>query len=139
MSQIIEHTGTVERVEGDIVTVRIVAQSACGACTARAACGMSESQEKRLEIRTAEADGYAAGDRVTVGVYKNMAMMAVVLGYVGALAVLVAVLALCVCVAGTGEGTAVLWSLGAVAAYYVCLWAFRNRIEGKIHFTITKR
>ena len=139
MAQIIEHTGTVDSVEGDVVTVRIVAQSACGGCSARSACGMSESQEKRLEVRTQDAASYSAGDEVTVGVYKNMAMMAVVLGYVGALAVLVAVLVLCVCVAGTGEGTAVLWSLGAVAAYYVCLWAFRNGIEGKIHFTITKR
>ena len=139
MSQIIEHTGTVERVAGDVVTVRIVARSACGACTARAACGMGESQEKLLEIPTPDAAAYAAGDEVTVGVWRNMAGMAVALGYGGALAVLVATLVVCTSVAGMGEGAAALWTLGAVAAYYVVLWLLRNRIERKIHFTINKR
>ena len=139
MSQIIEHTGTVERVADGVVTVKIVARSACGACTARAACGMGESQEKMLEIRTPDASAYAVGDEVTVGVYRNMAGMAVALGYVGALAVMVATLVLCTTVLGTSEGAAVVWTLGAVAAYYVCLWALRNKIEQKIHFTITKR
>ena len=122
-----------------MVTVRIVAHSACGACTARAACGMGESQEKLLEIATADAAAFAAGDEVTVGVWRNMAAMAVALGYGGALAVMIAALVLCTTVFGTSEGAAVVWTLGAVAAYYVCLWALRNRIERKIHFTITKR
>ena len=139
MAQIIEHTGTVERVEGGVVTVKIVARSACGACTARAACGMGESQEKLLEIPTADAASYSAGDEVTVGVYRNAAGMAVALGYGGALAVMIAALVLCTTVFGTSEEAAVAWTLGAVAAYYVCLWALRNRIERKIHFTITKR
>ncbi|MDE6858004.1 MAG: SoxR reducing system RseC family protein, partial [Alistipes sp.] len=46
MSEIIEHSGVVECVEGATVRVRIVAGSACGSCKARSACGMSESQEK---------------------------------------------------------------------------------------------
>ena len=139
MAQIIEHTGTVERVEGDVVTVRIVARSACGACTARAACGMGESQEKLLEIATADAASYAAGDEVTVGVYKNMAAMAVLLGYGGALVVLVAMLLITVVWLGLSEGQGVAASLGAVTGYYIALWALRNKIEQKIHFTITKR
>ena len=139
MAQIIEHTGTVERIEGDVVTVKIVARSACGACTARAACGMGESQEKLIDIPAADASSYAAGDEVTVGVYRNMAGMAVALGYGGALAVMVLTLVLCTSVFGTSEGAAVAWTLGAVAAYYLCLWAFRNKINEKIHFTITKR
>ena len=139
MSQIIEHTGTVDRVEGNVVTVRIVARSACGGCTARAACGMGESQEKLLEITTAEAATFAAGDQVTVGVYRNMARMAVTLGYGGALAVMVVVLVLCSTVFGTSEAAAAGWTLAAVAAYYGIIWLCRNKIDRKIHFTITKR
>ena len=139
MAKIIEHTGTVESVTGEVVAVRITAHSACGACTARQACGMGESQQKMVEIRTADAAEYAAGDEVTVGVWRNMASMAVLLGYVGAIAVLVLTLVLCLCLFSTGEGAAVLWTLGAVAAYYVVLWLLRNKIERKIHFTITKR
>ena len=122
-----------------MVTVRIVAQSACGGCSARSACGMSESQEKLLEVRTHDAASYSSGDEVTVGVYKNMAMMAVLLGYVGALVVLVAMLLITVGWLGLSEGQGVAASLGAVTGYYIALWLMRNRIEGKIHFTITKR
>ena len=139
MSQIIEHSGTVERVGDGVVTVKIVARSACGACTARAACGLGASQEKLLEIATPDAASYAAGDDVTVGVRRHMAGMAVALGYGGSLAVMIAALVLCVGVFGTGEGAAVLWTIGAVAAYYGALWLLRNRINEKIHFTITKR
>ena len=139
MARIIEHTGTVERVADGVVTVKIVARSACGACTARAACGMGESQEKLFEIPTADAASYSAGDEVAVGVYRNMAGLAVALGYGGALAVMVVALVLCTAVFGTSDGAAVAWTLGAVAAYYLCLWAMRNKIERKIHFTITKR
>ena len=139
MSQIIEHIGTVERVEGDVVTVKIVARSACGACTARAACGMGESQEKLFEIPTADAASYAAGDEVTVGVRKNVAGMAVALGYGGALAVLVAMLVITVGWLGLSEGQGAAASLGAVTGYYIALWALRNKIDKKIHFTINKR
>ena len=139
MARIIEHTGTVERVEGDVVTVRIVARSACGACTARSACGMGESQEKIVEVRTSDASSYSAGDEVMVGVRRNTAGYAVTLGYAGALAVMIAVLVLCTTVLGTSEGAAVVWTLSGVAAYYAVLWLCRNKIERKIHFTITKR
>ena len=122
-----------------MVTVRIVAHSACGGCTARAACGMGESQEKIVEVRTADATAYKTGDEVVVGVWRNVAGLAVTLGYVGALAVMIAVLVLCTTVFRTGDGPAVAWTLGAVAAYYVSLWLCRNKIERKIHFTITKR
>ena len=138
MAQIIEHTGTVERVEGDVVTVRIVARSACGACTARAACGMGESQEKLIKVPTRDAANYSAGDQVTVGVYRNMATMAVLLGYGGALVVLVAMLAITIGVLGLSEGQGAAASLGAVTGYYLALWAMRRRIDKKIHFTINK-
>ena len=139
MAQIIEHTGSVERVAGDVVTVKIVARSACGTCTARSACGMGESQEKLIEIATPDAASYAAGDEVTVGVHRNMATMAVLLGYGGALVVLVAMLAITIGLLGLSEGQGAAASLGAVTGYYIALWAMRNRIERKIHFTINKR
>lgn len=138
MAQLIEHTGIVERTDAGRVTVRIVAQSACGTCAARAACGMSEAQEKRVEVTTPRAAEYAPGDEVVVGVRRNAAGLAVAAGYGGALAVLVAALAGSKA-AGCSDGAAALWSLGAVALYYGVLAAARKKIDEKIHFTITKR
>ena len=139
MSRIIEHIGTVERVEGDVVTVKIAAQSACGSCRARTACGMGESQEKMMEIRTPDAAAYSAGEQVTVGVRSDAAGLAVVLGYAGALAVLIVALTVCTQVCGLSDGAAALWSAGSVAAYYVVLWLCRGRIDKRINFTISKR
>lgn len=138
MSERIEHSGTVERVERNRVLVRITSRSACGACSARQACGMAEAQEKIVEVRTADAAHYAAGERVSVGVRRRAGTLAVLLGYVGALVVLLAVLFLTVEGLGWSQGRSALVTLGAVAAYYGSLWLLRGRIEHTIQFTITK-
>ena len=88
----IEHSGVVERTAPDAVYVRITSRSACGACRARQACGLAETQEKIVAVKTADAPHYAAGEQVVVGVRRSAGMRAVALAYVGALAVLLAVL-----------------------------------------------
>lgn len=138
MAEIIEHSGIVERVERKAVIVKIVANSACGACAARQACGMSESQEKIVTIPTDDSADYAVGDAVRVGVYRNAASRAVMIAYVGGLIVLVGALALCSSFDGVGEGVAALAAIGAVVIYYFGIWIFRKKIDRTIHFTITK-
>lgn len=135
----IEHTGTVEQVSDKAVTVRIVASGACAQCRAREACGMGESRDKLVVVPTADAARYRAGERVRVSVSRAAGLTAVAVGYVGALAVLVAAVVLGTAVAGWSEGVAALAGLGAVALYYIGVWLVRGRIERKIRFTITKQ
>lgn len=135
----IEHAGVVERVEDGRVCVRITAHGACASCRAREACGLGESAEKRVEVFTADAAAYRAGDRVLVGVNPRMGARAVMLAYVGALAVLMGLLALTVGVLGWSEGRGALFSLLGLGAYYGALRLLRRRIDDTIHFTITKR
>ncbi len=139
MAELIEHTGVVERIEADRVFVRIAAHGACGSCRAREACGMGEAQEKIIEVPASDAAGYAAGDEVAVGVRRGIGGRAVLLAYVGALVVLVGLLALTLLVLGWNEGLGALVSLCGVGLYYFVLWLFRRRIENTIHFTITRR
>ena len=58
--------------------------------------------------------------------------------YVGALAVLLAVLAGTIAVAGWSEGAGALAAIAGVGVYYFVLWLFRRKIEHTIQFTITK-
>ena len=116
----------------------ITSHSACGSCRARQACGLAETQEKVVEVRTADAARYAPGDAVVVGVRRRAGGIAVLLAYVGALAVLLAVLAVAVGPLGWSEGRAALAALAGVVLYYVVLWLFRRKIEHTIQFTITK-
>ncbi len=128
MAELIEHSGTVERTEAGKVFVRITSHSACGACSARQACGLAETQEKIVEVAASEAGA----------VRRRIGILSVALAYGGALVVLLAVLGLTVGAAGWSEGRGALASLGAVLLYYMVLWLFRRRIEHTIQFTITK-
>ncbi len=134
----IEHTGTVEEVSERAVTVRIVASGACAQCRAREACGMGESSDKIIVVPTADAKDYRPGEQVRVSVSRAAGLTAVAVGYVGALAVLVAAIVLGTS-AGWSEGVSALAGLGAVAIYYIGVWLVRGRIEKKIRFTITKQ
>ena len=134
----IEHTGRVERVESDTVYVTITSSSACGSCKARQACGLAEAQEKTVVVRCADAARYAAGDDVTVGIRRSAGARAVVLGYVGALVVLMGVLLITVGWLGWDEAAGAAAALGSVAGYYGALWSMRHKIEHTIQFTITK-
>ncbi len=134
----IEHTGTVEEVSEIAVTVRIVASGACAQCRAREACGMGESSDKIIVVPTADAKDYRPGEQVRVSVSRAAGLTAVAIGYVGALAVLVAAIVLGTS-AGWSEGLSALAGLGAVAIYYIGVWLVRGRIEQKIRFTITKQ
>nr|WP_229096480.1 SoxR reducing system RseC family protein [Alistipes timonensis] len=134
----IEHSGVVERTEGDTVYVRITSRSACGSCKARQACGLAEAQDKIVTVATPGAAEYAAGDVVTVGVCRSAGMRAVVLAYVGALAVLMAVLVAAIAGMGWSEGAGALAAIAGVGVYYFVLWLFRTKIEHTIQFTITK-
>ncbi len=134
----IEHSGVVDRVENGVVFVRIISQSACGACKARQACGMAESEVKIISVSTSDADRFAAGDAVTVGVRRDAGAMAVLLGYVGALVVLMAVLLTTIGGLGWSELQGASASLAGVLLYYIVLWLARRKIEHTIHFTIIK-
>ena len=138
MADLIEHSGVVERTERDTVYVRITSRSACGTCKARQACGLAEAQDKIVAVATPEAGQYAVGGEVMVGVRRSAGVRAVVLAYVGALAVLLAVLAGAIAVAGWSEGAGALAAIAGVGVYYFVLWLFRRKIEHTIQFTITK-
>ncbi|MDE5963227.1 MAG: SoxR reducing system RseC family protein [Alistipes sp.] len=138
MAAPIEHTGRVERVESGTVYVTITSSSACGSCKARQACGLAEAQEKTVVVKSPDAAAYAPGDAVTVGVRRSAGALAVVLGYVGALIVLMGVLLLTIGLLGWNEAAGAAAALVGVAGYYGLLWALHNRIENTIQFTITK-
>ena len=138
MAEPITHTGIVERVEKGRVVVTITSSGACGSCKARQACGLAETQEKQVVVACADAAAYVAGESVTVGVRRSAGALAVVLGYVGALVVLLVMLLITIGWMGMSEGAGAAASLGTVAGYYLALWSLRKKIEHTIQFTITK-
>ena len=50
MKTVINHKGTIEKIDGNHITVRIMQASGCAACGMADHCNASESKEKRIDV-----------------------------------------------------------------------------------------
>ncbi len=135
MSDIIQHSGTVESIEGNCVRVKIVQTSACATCAAHKLCNSSESKEKMIDVYTREAARYQVGQAVNVFGTTSMGMRAVLWAFGIPFVVLVVVLYACVKLTGD-EPLSALLAMGALAVYYLILYMCRQRMTKKFVFTI---
>ena len=133
----IEHRGEVKSVEPGVVHVAIVASGACQSCAARQACGMSETSQKIIDVKSSAWMEYKAGDEVTVGEEQRMGIKAVLIAYVGAFVAMMVTLVLAIAL-GASEGVAALLSIAFTALYYFAVYMLRDKFENTINFTITK-
>lgn len=135
----IKHSGEVIRVEGNKVYVRMIVDSACSGCHARAVCGVDESKDKVVEVVTMSANEYSVGDNVDVALrQKSMGAISVLLAYVVPFFILTLLLVGVLAIGGS-EHIAAFGALAGVALYYVGLWTLRDKVKNKIEFTITKQ
>ena len=127
------------RIEGDKLFVRMMVNSACSGCHAKAVCGVSETTEKIVEVDVASGADFTIGEQVEVALLNNnMGTRSVVLAYVVPFVVL-SVMLVGATIAGFSEGVAVLAAMAGVVAYYVVLWSLRERLKNKIKFIIIKQ
>lgn len=135
----IKHSGEVIRVEGNKVYVRMIVDSACSGCHARAVCGVDESKDKVVKVVTMSANEYSVGDNVDVALrQKSMGAISVLLAYVVPFFILTLLLVGVLAIGGS-EHIAAFGALAGVALYYVGLWTLRDKVKNKIEFTITKQ
>ena len=135
MSQIISHSGMIERIEGDSIKVRIVQTSACAACKVASHCNAAESKVKVVDVFGCDATKYATGQEVTVWASKDVANKALLLGFGVPFLLLVCVLMIALRLTAN-EGIAALIALGSLVPYYFALWLLRDRIQRGISFHI---
>lgn len=131
----IRHNGIVERVDGEMVIVRIAQTSACAACHAAKMCMASESREKWIEARMTEP--LQVGDEVEVLVREQAGWLAVFLAYIIPFLLLVAAVAGFDRM-GWSEAKAGTGALISVAVYYVILRLFRDKLQRKFTFWVRK-
>ena len=62
-------------------SVRFTTFSACASCQSKAGCGMSESQERVMDIPV-EAENYHVGEMVEVVMQRNLGLKATLIAYV---------------------------------------------------------
>lgn len=136
MNDKISHKGVVLSTSAKCVEVRIVQSSACSACSVAKHCNASETSVKVVEVRGCERwQSLKPGDEVTVSASRQVAGIALLLGFGAPLAVMLAVIG-AMWVAGFSETAVALAGLGSLIPYYILLYAMRNRIATKIAFSI---
>lgn len=135
MKTVINHKGTIEKIDGNHITVRIMQASGCAACGMADQCNASESKEKRIDVIDDHAAEYEIGQHVRVMADLKSGYRAVLLGFGAPL--LVMACALFGVLAATGNETlSALCGMGALVAYYVALYLVRGKLGKRFTFTI---
>lgn len=139
MSDIIEHQGVVDSVEGCRVRVSIMQQSACSGCKARSMCTSSESKERIMEVFEQDAESkYAVGERVCVCGTLSMGKQAVAFAFGVPMLLTLAVMCLCLAVLHVSDIAAVASWLVSMALYFSVLYACRDKMEKRFALWIKK-
>ena len=136
MSNGIQHTGVIEKIEHPHIYVRIVQQSACSECHAKSLCTGSDNQTKLIEIED-RSGSFELNEQVYICGQYATGMYAVWLAFVLPLLFLV------VCTAtGTklfdNEMMGALTGLSVLFPYYLIIYLMRNRLKKKFVFTLSK-
>lgn len=136
MSNIIQHSGTVESIEGSHIRVKIIQTSACATCAAHKYCNSSESKEKIIDLHTKDAADYQVGQSVYVFGTTSMGMRAVLWAFGVPFVMLISVLYASWILTKGNEPLSALLSIGSLAVYYLILYMTRHKMEKKFVFTI---
>lgn len=130
---IIQHDGTVKKVDGNSVLVSITSDPACSGCHAEGLCSISGKGEKTIDVKGRY--NVSPGDPVIVQMEQATGFKAVILGYVVPLIILIT----CLFILNSlsfNELTAGLISIASLVPYFLILYIFRKSISRSFTFTL---
>jgi Positive regulator of sigma E activity len=133
----IQHQGTIQSINEGMARVEIISRSACGACSAKGLCSMSEKKEKMVDVFLTPGLCWEVGEEVVVSLRMSLGMRAVLLMYVAPLLLLLAAI-LILLPLGVSELYTGLIALILPVIYYFIIWFFRNNIEKSYIFVMEK-
>lgn len=134
----IEHTGIIEKITGNRITVRILQESACSACHAKGACMAADSKEKIVDV-TDNSGKFLPNEHVIIQGKESMAYQAILWAFVIPLLILIAVLILTTSVWHMSEFEAAILAIISLTPYYIILYILRHKMAKTFTFTIKKQ
>lgn len=136
MSEIIEHSGIIQNVNGKHIQVQIVQMSACSSCHAKGACSAADIDDKLIEVETERTD-FTVGETVTLYGQSSMGLLAVLLAFViPFVLILITLLILKAYTSNDALSGAV--ALGTLVPYYLILSRFNRKLKSKFKFQVKK-
>lgn len=130
----VRHQATITSIDSQkgTITAQISVTEACQSCAARKACS-GEAQKEFTLLN--DFQNRNIGDTITLCITRSMTITAVMIAYM--LPVIIVVTALLIMQnAGVQELQAGLISLATIAAYFITLRIFRQKLEKQITITI---
>jgi len=137
MSERIEHSGFVTRVDGKNIQVQIIQMSACSSCHAKGACSAADMDEKFVDVESAD-DSLRIGDQVNIVGESSTGLLAVLLAFViPFMLILTSLFVLRDIVPNEAVSGTV--SLALLIPYYIILSLFNKKLKRKLQFRIEKK
>lgn len=139
----VEESARVVRIEGDIVWVEAIRQSACGQCAAQKGCGhsmLAKLGQKRIEVAV-QANGHllALHDDVLIGVPDNVVLNSSLLLYGLPLFLMLCIAGLAD-QAGLGEGMTALAALvGMLGGFWMVSRYAQRRVLGDFQPVVLRK
>jgi sigma-E factor negative regulatory protein RseC len=137
MNENIRHNGKIEHKEGDRILVRIVQQSACAGCHARAVCSVAESKVKLIEI-VDKSGKFKENEDVIICGRSSLGLLAVLFAFVLPLVLVISMVVIAIRL-GWGEAAGALSGLLSLVPYYSILYLMRDKLKRKFVFTLEKQ
>ena len=132
----IRHQGVVNSIEKHKVFVKITQKAACSDCHAKSVCLSSDRKEKIIEVSD-DSGLFTLNEEVIVSVQSSMGIFAVALAFVVPLVLVTATIITGITISGD-EAKSGLIGLSVLIPYYTLLYMFRNKIDKKIVFSLSK-
>lgn len=136
MSEIIEHSGIIQNVNGKHIQVQIVQMSACSSCHAKGACSAADVDEKLIDVETDRVD-FKVGESVILYGQSSMGLLAVLLAFViPFVLILVTLLILKSYVDNDALSGSI--ALGTLVPYFLILSQFNSKLKSRLKFQVKK-
>ena len=137
MSERIEHSGFVTRIEGKNIQVQIIQMSACSSCHAKGACSAADMDEKFVDVESTD-DTLRIGDQVNIVGESSTGLFAVLLAFViPFVLILTSLFVLRDFV--PNEAVSGTISLALLIPYFIILSLFNKKLKKKLQFKIEKK
>lgn len=132
----VEQKGIIEEISHGVATVNITSFSACSSCESKAACGMSETSEKKIQV-VLESIPFKEGELVKILMKKSLGLKATLLAYV--LPFMLVIIALIVLKnLDVAEAISGLIAIIALAVYFFVLHLYKDKLRKTFQFTLNK-
>lgn len=135
MNNRVTHSGTIEKIDGGHIVVKIIQTSACSSCKVAGHCNASEMKEKFVDVFHADTRNYKIGDAVKVSTDTSAGYRAVGWGFgIPMLILIEAVFA--VKILTGNDARAALIGIASLIPYYMLLYLLRHKIRKRLSFKI---